>query len=115
MGSVKQSTKDVWALRNQGLGRKQISEKLGMSVTTVESAIRRGREQGKVKRVAPIRDRFYGTRVKRGTVNHVVDGLSDVQHEWIMEEVRRTGCETVAEYLLEIVRDLHEEVVQDAA
>jgi transposase len=111
-----QSTKDVWALRNKGFGNKQIAEILGLSIQTVNSAIRRGREQGTVKRVRPAPDRFIGTKVKRGNVSDVLASISEEQREWLLKTTNQTGCDTVAEYITEMVRDQYEmEVVQGAA
>ena len=117
MGNVLlQSTKDVWTLRNKGFDSKQISEILGLGIQTVYSAIRRGRECGAVERVRPAPDRFIGTKIKRGNVSDVLASISDDQREWLLKTTAQTGCDTVAEYIAEMVRDQYEmEVVQDAA
>ena len=55
-----------------------------------------------------LRDVYH---IKAGTMSQVFMPLDRDQYEWLGAEAERMGCETLAEYLVELVRDAHAESV----
>lgn len=108
----KQSTKRVWELRLQGYSNLEIKDILDLTPCAIASAVRRGRECGALPRYnqTAMPDRRRGSEIRRGTISLILSGLSIEQQEWLVHEAADTGCETIAEYILEIVRDEYEQV-----
>jgi len=53
--------------------------------------------------------RYYASRagIRMGSIGDVGDALSSEQRQWVVDQMSRMGCESVAEYLTELVRDVH--------
>lgn len=91
---------------------REIACSLGLPSHRVSSAISRGRAKGAL----PPRDQdftnpylFRKFGIKAGGVSMILENLAPEQKVWLFEEASKIGCETIAEYLLERVRDDYEE------
>lgn len=107
---VTEDTKRVWELHLQGCKNYEIAQITGFKPHRVAHAIMRGRAKGEIpipERVQPVCDR-RATYIKRGTVNSIVEELSEEQNYWLVDEARKYECDSLAEYILEIVRDVYE-------
>ena len=107
---VTEETKKVWELHLQGCKNYEIAQIMGFTQDRVGRAIMRGRAKGELpipKIIQPVCDR-RATYIKRGTVNSIVEGLSEEQNYWLVDEARKLGCDSLSEYILEIVRDVFE-------
>jgi len=108
--SRKPDTLKIWDLSKAGLSPKQISHKTGFKFAKVNSALRRGRE---AKILPPIvksqLSNQFGrqTYMRLGSVSSICNALSEDQLNWLGNEARRLECETVSEFILELVRDAH--------
>ena len=103
-------TLKIWQLSKDGLSARQISKKLGFKFGKVNSALRRGRESGVIPRptTKPISNGSqHKNYLKFGSISMVLDALTNQQIEWLATQTRQLGCETVAEFIVEVVRDTH--------
>ena len=94
----------------------QIVAQTEFSPTEVRNAIARARRIGAITPHRNSRQqslRFFVEKyhIKIGTVGAIGHALSPDQRQWLVNETARLGCSSVAEYLLEVVRDLHAEAV----
>jgi hypothetical protein len=105
-------TLKIWELSKKGFSSTEISHQTGWKFGKVNSALRRGRE-GNILPPHPIKPISSGSHhqnyMRLGSVSAILDELSNEQVEWLATEARKIGCETVAEYILELVRDAHAE------
>jgi|SaaInl85LU_5_DNA_1037374.scaffolds.fasta_scaffold14491_6 hypothetical protein len=107
---VTEETKRVWQLKLEGLKNYEIAEIMGFTPDRVGRAILRGRAKGELpipERVQPVCDRRQ-TYIRRGTISTVIEGLSERQNFWLVDEARKYECDSLAEYILELVRDAYE-------
>ena len=108
--SRKPDTLKIWQLSKDGLSAREISAKLGFKFNKVNSALRRGRE---AKILPPIvksqLSKQFGrkTYMRLGSISSICAALSEDQVNWLGNEARRLQCETVSEFILELVRDAH--------
>ena len=108
---IKPQTRQIWDMSLQGMTAPEISQRLGLKFGLVNSAVRRGREKGVIKR------RFNKNPLKRkgidhmrlGAVSEITNGLSVEQLNYLIASASKCGCQTVSEYVLELVRDVLEE------
>lgn len=96
-----------------GMSSKEISEVLGMKPNTVSNMLLRGRHKGvlpwrKEADMSP-KYRLKKSGVTLGAMMSVVQGLSPEQRSWLIGQTEDLGCETIAEFIIEIVRDAYEE------
>ncbi len=109
--TIKPQTRQIWDMSLQGMTAPEISRKLGLKFGLVNSAVRRGRERGVIKR------RFNKNPLKRkgiahmklGSVSEITNGLTMEQLNYLIASASRCECQTVSEYVLELVRDVLEE------
>jgi len=101
----------IWELHLSGHSAPRIQRELGFKSGKVTSAIRRGRESGIIPRPVVKNPFKFGvsTYARLGSVSSIIEGLDQDQLSWLASEVKRCECETVAEMLLEYVRDAYEE------
>lgn len=103
-------TKMIWDLHLSGMTNKEIEQELGVVTSLVASAVARGREIGvlPVKKFKSKADRRRRTYIRRGSVREIQDALSEGQQEWLALTAIGLGCDSIAEYLVELIRDVHE-------
>jgi len=94
---------------NEGKSNGEIAAELGVNYSLVTSALCRGRAEGAVPPVVLASPLSAGTQyyLTKGTMGYVVTHLSREQQVWLAKLANQYGCETMAEVILEIVRDAH--------
>lgn len=105
-------TLQIWQEYNDGADPKKIAEGIGLSFCAVRKAISRGRKTGAVEPLDRTRDfkhQLRKRRLSKGSMKEVFGSISKDQQIWLLEQTSEIGCETVAEYLVELVRDAYEE------
>ncbi len=105
----------IWELSKKGLSAHQISHQTGWKFGKINSALRRGRDAGVIQRpsVKPISgNNHHKNYMRLGNVSAILDALTDKQVDWLATEARKIKCETLGEYIVEIIRDAHEEHLQ---
>jgi predicted transcriptional regulator len=104
-------------LVNQGMSDQEIAAELGTTIPSVKSAKHRARKDGLIPPHKP--KGGYGNFVARiqrenarlGTMQAMLSPLSDEQRDWLLTETQDTGCESISEYIRELIRDAHAESV----
>ena len=104
----------IWKMTLAGMTAPAIAQELGVKFALVNSAVRRGRENGVVprrKRKNPLK---HGTKnhMRLGSISYIIKQLSEEQLDWLIINAHKCECETVSEYILEIVRDAFFEEVE---
>jgi len=109
---IKDITLRIWEMSRKGKSVQEIASELGVNKHTVAGALTRGRNKG----VIPRPDRNYATSymlskfgMKGGSIISLMDHLSMEQRVWLVSEAKKINRETIEEYLLEKIRDEHEE------
>jgi len=105
-------TLKIWELYLAGHSVREIESELGFKFGKVNSALRRGRESGVIpprRNERPLRMQVDGTQsyTRLGSISFILNSLNLDQMHWLAAEIRTCGCETVAEFILELVRDAH--------
>lgn len=109
---IKESTRRIWDLYRQGKQAKEIVAETGYKDTTVQAALNRGRTLGAIEHRKGSTSTKWQLRryeITAGTVTWILDQLFEDQLEWLISEASELGCETVAELILEKLRDEYEE------
>jgi len=59
--------------------------------------------------------RHHKNYLRLGSISAVLDDLTNEQVDWLATQTRQLGCETVAEFIVEVVRDAHanEELINE--
>ena len=111
---TKNRTFQIWEMGRQGMKPKEIMKALDVSYCTVNSALYRGRQQGKLspKGRGNIRYQLAQQNVKYGSISDVLATLTKEQVDWLTDQTLALGCETLAEYIVEVLRDAHIEATQ---
>lgn len=118
MGSgapVSETSKRFIKLFREGRNVAEIMEATGANRNKVYNALRRAEARGEIDFSGSIRKPLrrctlhykYGLRL--GTLNDILQDMSDEQLIWLFEDTSRYGCKTAAEYITEVLRDLHAE------
>lgn len=110
--SKKPETKIFEDMYRQGLDIHAIADRTGYHRQKVYSAIRRSIARGNLKpRERPATPKLTLRRsgLNMGSIRELCNALSPDQLDWLCEETLKVGCESIGEYLEEIVRDLHAE------
>tara|TARA_R110002072_G_scaffold16735_4_gene64965 strand:+ start:2540 stop:2896 length:357 start_codon:yes stop_codon:yes gene_type:complete len=108
--NVKEQTKTIWKLNLQGENSREIAKRLGLTKTLVDSAISRGKESGDIPKRKTNPLLFNNSNyIKMGSIGGIINTLNHEQLIWLTDEAHGLGCETIAEMILEIVRDAYEE------
>ena len=110
---IKEQTKQIWRLSNQGMSGKNITKALGLNRGIVSGAINRGRKSGhcklKVRTKTTARNK---SPLTYGYIGQVIDALSLEQLDWLLVQSELVGCSTTAEFIAELVRDAHSEAME---
>ncbi len=113
---IKEQTKQIWRLSNQGMSGKNITKALGLNRGIVSGAINRGRKSGscnkKVRTKTTARNK---SSLTYGYIGQVIDALSIDQLDWLFVESEAVGYNTCAEYVAELVMDAYEEAMAKEA
>ena len=56
---------------------------------------------------------FANRRIKMGFMSDILLGLTPDQLDWLAMETDKIGCASVAEYITEMVRDIHAEATTE--
>ena len=113
MGPTKQ-TKTIWKLKLEGNNSVQICNLLGLPKSLVDSALSRGIEAGVLQKRKSNPLLFNNSNyIKMGNIGWLIKQLDRDQLYWLADESLKTRCETMAEMILEIVRDAYEETKVD--
>jgi len=109
-----EQTKTIWKKYNAGKSNKEIAKELGLKYSTVTSALTRGRAEGVIPPVLLGSPLNHGTNyyMHRGTMGYVLTRLTREQVLWVCREAEKYGCQTMAELMLELVRDAHAEATK---
>jgi len=109
---IKQQTKDIWKLSNDGLSGRHITKALGLNRGVVSGAINRGRKSGHCnKKVRTKKTACNESPLTYGYIGQVIDALSVEQLDWLLLQAERVGYSTAAEYVAETVMDAFEEAM----
>lgn len=103
-------TLKIWEISLAGSSTREIAHQTGWKFGKVNSALRRGRDAGVIPRpqTKPISSGSHHKNYMRlGNVSAILDALSNDQVEWLAAEARKLRCESLAEYIVEIIRDAH--------
>lgn len=105
-------TQDVWDAFLAGTPALDIARDLGLANQTVYNLITKGRRKGiipaLIKKDGP-RIRLRNAQLKTGNIGDVVWSLSLEQLDWLINECTSLRINTISEYILETLRDAHEE------
>lgn len=100
-------TLEIWRLCELGHPNSEIERIMGLSQSSVAHAVYRGRKKGVLPKVRFVHE--YELRVegklRRGSICNILDGLDEEQRKLIVDQARKLECASIAEYILEIVRD----------
>jgi hypothetical protein len=111
---MSEQTKTIFKLALKGKSSSEIQAALGVSEGTVSGALSRGRAAGhippKAKKTAI--DRLHNSNINRGKIGDIISGLDLEQNEWLVKTTIDLKCESIAEFILEIVRDEYFEQTQ---
>ena len=116
--TTQETIKKLNDMINAGASNMEVAEKLGLSQNRVAYYVRQGRMSGKITSRRPIKNvdaiKFLQNSYMRlGTVSEIVSDLTQDQIEWIIEQTKDLNCETIAEFITELVRDAHAEATED--
>lgn len=113
--STKSQTHTIWQLHLSGMAPPQICDELNVSYPLVVSAICRGRKNGAIPKLPSSRSSYLQRKknhIPKGHIGTILDGLSEEQQIWVAKSTHDYGCQTLAELLLELVRDAHAESME---
>lgn len=108
-GIRSERTTRIWQMYNEGKSNKEIAAELGVNYSLVTSALCRGRDAGVIPPVILGSPLNHGTNyyLHKGTMGSVLTKLTREQLVWLTKLAEKYGCETMAEVILELVRDAH--------
>jgi len=115
MPGTTERTKRAWDLALQGRTPAEIATALGVKPKSVYGMIYRGRNKGlDLKRVESSLSPRYRLRkagIDLGNMRWVFKHLSAEQQTWAVQQALDYQCETLSEFILEVLRDTFEEHV----
>ncbi|MBQ2263237.1 MAG: hypothetical protein II336_17985 [Loktanella sp.] len=106
-------------MRTDGLSYDDIKARTGLSQSSVGNMVRLAKNAGLLAEREVLHDRkslaerawmAYGVRL--GKTTDALRALDRDQFEWLAREAGMVGCESIAEYLTELVRDAHAEATE---
>lgn len=105
---------EVAVMRRAGNSNREIAETLGISYDRVVRCVSQARKRNllppkpKAEPRQAVRDFVNNYGKRQGRISHVMIALSKEQRLWVMREVTKLECDSVAEYITELVRDEYE-------
>ena len=103
---ISDQTKAIWAMHNAGSSQKVIAAKFNVSSAVVSGAINRGRKSGHAKMKVKTATTVYNkSTCMWGYIGQIRDQLSPDQAEWLFHSAEDCECNSVAEYIAELVLD----------
>ena len=108
---TKEKTLQIWEAYRQGHESKEIADMLGLSRPAVRTALSRGRKNGslpELKRTGNLKHLLMKHNLRNGHIREVFDNLTMEQTVWLVSQASEIECQTVSEYLIEMVRDEYE-------
>ena len=106
-----EKTLKIWEAYRQGHESKAIAEMMGLSRSAVRTALTRGRRNGSLpplKRTGNLKHMLRASNLRNGNIREVFDNITMEQTVWLVSQASEIGCQTVSEYLIELVRDEYE-------
>lgn len=104
-------------MSNTGYSTAEISEITGLSTGIVANAVCRGRKKGVVRHKneteRTLRALLKKNHITMGSMVGVLEQLTPAQRVWVIEEAIRYECGTVAELMVEMIRDVYAEAGND--
>lgn len=104
-------TLQIWKTYLQGHESKEIAEMMGLSRRAVRTALSRGRKNGSLpplKRTSNLPYLLMKHNLRNGHIRELFENLTMEQTVWLVSQASEIGCQTVSEYLIELVRDEYE-------
>lgn len=113
-GRVSERTKRIWAMYNEGLSNRQIAKELGVNYSLITSAVSRGRDAQAIPPMQMSSPLWAGSQkyLPKGTMGFVLNRLTRQQLVWLADNAHEWECNSLAEVVLEIVRDAYEEAMK---
>jgi len=110
----KRRTEIICEMTAEGWSAKDIAKELNVSYSTVTSARSRGRDKGALPKIEYGSPLSHGSTyyLRRGCIGDIIGSLSKDQLIWLVKEADKYECETLAEIILELVRDAHAEATK---
>jgi len=96
-----------------GMTDHQAAAHIGVSVWSVRSAKQHARRLGIYPPHTPkadydtFTDRIRREGFRRGNMREALLPLSADQRKWLLDEAQDLGCESLAEFICELIRDAH--------
>ena len=84
---------------------------MGLSRSSVRTALTRGRKNGSIPPFKPasnLKHLLKAANLRNGHISEVFENLTIEQTRWLIEQAGEIECQTVSEYLIELVRDEYE-------
>lgn len=106
-----EKTLKIWEAYRQGCESKEIAERMGLSRFAVRTALARGRKNGSLpplKRKGNLKYMLRAANLRNGHIREVFESLTMEQTRWLIEQASEIECQTVSEFLIELVRDEYE-------
>lgn len=113
--STSNRTQTIWQLHLSGMKPAEICNELNVSYSLAVSAIWRGRKSGAIPKLPSSRSSYLQRKknhIPKGHIGTILDELSEEQQIWVAKSTHDYGCQTLAELLLELVRDAHAESME---
>lgn len=108
---INDSTTKIWDLYREGYKVTEISRMMNLSYPMVSSAVGRGRRAGilepKSSYTLPYLLQINSLQVGR-LKKDIINKLSQRQQNWLVNKSVDLGCESLAEYIVEVLRDEYE-------
>lgn len=103
-------TLKIWEMSLAGASSREIETELGFKFAKINSALRRGRESQVLppppkKAISHVR--HHKNYMRLGSISAVLEALTNEQVDWLATQTRQLECETIAEFIVEVVRDAH--------
>jgi len=108
---TKEKTLKILETYRQGHTSKEIAEMMGLSRSSVRTALTRGRKNGSIPPFKPasnLKHLLKAANLRNGHISEVFENLTIEQTRWLINEASKVEAETVSEYLIELVRDEYE-------
>ena len=106
-----EKTLQIWEAYRQGHESKEIAEMMGLSRCAVRTALTRGRKNGSLpplKRTGNLKHLLRKHNLRNGHIREVFENLTMEQTVWLVSQASEIECQTVSEFLIELVRDEYE-------